>query len=215
MTNLDVIKRALRKLGVLASGSEPPADQASDALDVLQSLVLELVGGGTFGRLYDVITEVDYTANENERIRAATGVTVTLPDTISNPPDWYPYVGGNWNAISPGLGSGWDYGSFYSGYPRPPYDRSIITVVQDDVETVSVYSAQVQGWVTINDMGLDDTFPLVSYLANGMAAKLAMSLSSEFGVEPTAMVVREAQQFNMQISQRLDSMSAPTQAAYF
>jgi hypothetical protein len=214
-TNLDVIKRALRKLGVLSSGNEPPADQASDTMEVLQSLVLELVGGGTFGRLYDVITDVDYTANENERIRAAVGITVTLPDTITGPPDWYPYVGGNWNAISPGLGSGWDYGAFYSGYPRTPYDRSIITVVQDGVETVNVYSAQTQGWVDINAMAQQDTFPLESYGINGMAAKLAVAMSSEFGVDPSPIVIREAQRFDHMISQRLDSESLPTAASYF
>jgi hypothetical protein len=81
--NLDIIKGAMKKIHALASGAEPTAAESADGMTALQSLIVELIGQGSLGRLRDVLATSDYTARENERIRAGTGVTITIPTTIT------------------------------------------------------------------------------------------------------------------------------------
>ena len=51
MNNFEIITRALRRLGVIASGQTATTDEMDDALEALRSLFSRMVSDGTFGRL--------------------------------------------------------------------------------------------------------------------------------------------------------------------
>lgn len=74
----DVIVRALRMTGVIGRGDEPEADEAQDAMIVLQSLYDQWLIGGMFGRLRDTYETGDYDAQAGQRVFVTDGV-VTLP----------------------------------------------------------------------------------------------------------------------------------------
>lgn len=205
-TNLDIIKRALRKLRVLGGGREPEADQAEDAMQSLQSLIVETVGTGGIGRLNDVIASVDYTAREFDRIRCdAAGLTITLPITIT-PQMWTAYD------------YGWcqDYGWRMWTKPRPPFDRCPVVVIDNSGnETTSLYCAYQGKWVAINSLGLKDPFPFPSYLEDGFAAMLAEAVADEYGRAPGPITMRQSNRARYMLSYKMDSQRRTTRVQHF
>lgn len=209
-TNLDIIKKAMKKLHVLASGSNPTSAQAADGMSALQSLIVELIGQGSLGRLNDVLATSDYTAFENDRIRASNGVTITLPTTITSERcgvDPVPY--------------GWES----TIDPRPPYDRSAVVVVGANytvgvtaytVKTSWMYDAYSGAWVNLNSLTQQGAFPLPDHLEDGFSAMLAERLVDEFdGGDVGPETKRLASVTRLALSTKYDSASKPAQALYF
>jgi hypothetical protein len=202
-TNLDIIKRALKKISALAAGSEPPAVDAYDANEALKSIFVELIGNGTLGALNDVLATDDYTACEWDRIRADEGVTVTLPTEITTD-----YTRGP-------TGSPSDYGWGVSTTPRPPYNLAPVVVVDSDGEaTYSLYNAYTGAWVAINDLGQQATFPLPKHLENGFACMLAEALVDEFGGQVGEQTKRQSAYCRVALTHRPDSQRRAAVVSY-
>lgn len=192
-TNLDIIKRAMKKIHVLASGTEPTSAEAADGMDALSSLIIEVIGQGSLGRLYDVLATSDITAMEWTRIRCDTpGIVVTLPTTITQAiANSWPWGWPEWQGGGPDYG--WWYYDGWNCYPRPPFNLAPIVVVDGTgTETASVYIADKGAWVTISDLGQTDKFPFASDMENGFAAMLAERLSDEFAQPVGALTSRDA-----------------------
>lgn len=207
-TNLDIIKRAMKKLHVLAAGTNPSSAQAADGLEALQSLYVELIGQGSLGRLNDVIATSAYTAREYDRIQAAHGIVVTLPTTITP------------NMCSPGGDLPYDYGfrawdPTVAGNTRPPRDRAPVVVVQDNVAVYSVFRASTNAWVTINGLTLTSTFPFSDTLEDGIAALLAERIADNFDTVAGPSTQQAARTCRWMLSAKPDSSSAETPSHYF
>lgn len=189
-TNLNIIKRALKKLHVLPSGMDPTAAQAYDAMEALRGLVMEMVGMGTFGRLYDVIANADVTAMEWSRIRCDTpGIVITLPTTItaSTAGSW------PWNWYGAGPDYGWWYVDGWASYPRPPFNMApIVYIDSDGNETTSIYNAFGGEWVQVNNMAQQDSFPFAAAWREGFAAMLAERLVDEYAATLGAQTAKQA-----------------------
>lgn len=221
ITCRDLTKRSLRKLFVLASGREPTGSQAQDALDALLSIYKEFVGQGVFGRLNPVIiTASTYSARENERVvcNNASGVTVTLPDTITldllrETPYYLSYDDLGTTA------SGYDYGRGYPTevIPRPPRDGAIITVTDlfSTLDLTWIYDGPGARWISIDSLTLSDIAPLTGRYANGLAAILAVRLAPEWSVTPSPLVLSEANSGRSMLSARYDRQYRPVVASYF
>lgn len=199
-TNLDIIKRAMKKIHVLASGSNPTSAQAADGMSALQSLIVELIGQGSLGRLNDVLATSNYTAYEYDRVLKSVGVTVTLPTTITSErcDDVPPYYG-------------------YSGstYPRPPYDRApIVEVSSTGVSIYHVWCAYKNAWVTINSLTQQGSFPFADYLEDGFAAMLAERIADDFDQEVGIQTAKQAGNCRLLLSTKFDSAARPAQAEY-
>lgn len=213
ITVRDLIRRSLRKLALVAQGREPTAAQASDALDVLQSLYRELAAQGVFGRLHDVlVTGSTYTPRENERVvcNSDVGVTVTFPDTITasllnSLPDY-------------GFGeSDYGRGQRCETLPRPPRDGSIIwlTDIPGSFDKGYIYEGSKARWTPIDDLTLDSVAPLSGRYANGLAAILAVKMATEYNVTPPPSVMAEANLGRHMLSQKLDRSRRAVVAEYF
>lgn len=218
----DLIKRSLRKLGAIAAGQEPTADMATDALVSLQSLYLELIGQGVFGRQFDItITDATYTANEQERILCdnLSGVTITLPDQITAPPWWCGYGDGYWS----GYGGWWgpDYGVGWLSncvYPRPPRDGALVTLTDllSDFSQNYIYDSQIGRWTLIQGLTLNSDAPFYARYQEGIACKLAEILSPEYPALPlNPQVLKGANQFNSAISHRWDAPRTAVAVPFF
>lgn len=214
-TNLDIIKRAMKKIHVLASGAVPTSAQAADGMAALQSLIVELIGQGSLGTLYDYLATSDYTAYENQRIHASPGVTITLPLTITGPPPWNAYPG--LYPFPGGYGRGYDYGAAWntSCYPRPPIDRACVVVVTNNVPVYSVWCTYLNKWVTINGLTQQAAFPFADYLEDGFAAMLAERIVEDYDQQIGPMTLRQAGNCRLMLSTKFDSASRPAAACYF
>jgi hypothetical protein len=204
--NLDIIKGAMKKIHALASGAEPTAAESADGMAALQSLIVELIGQGSLGRLRDVLATSDYTAKENERVRASTGVTVTIPTTIT--PELDP------------CGGPYDYG--FRSLPitgtgdRVPRDRACIVVIDSSgVHTDYVYNALKGAWVEVQALGQQDDFPFADYLEDGFKALLAERIADDFDQELGAQTALQAARCRQMLAIKPDSASLRTMAEYF
>lgn len=215
-TNLDIIKKGLKKLHVLGAGQEPSAVKAAAAMDALQDLIIEMIGQGSLGTLYDYLATSDCTAYENQRIHASSGVVVTLPLTITGPPPYYmwPYMG---YPSGFAYGRGYDYGyAYYSQqYPRPPRDRTPVVVITDNVPIYNVWRSYTNEWVVINGLGQQDDFPFTVDLENGFAALLAERLVDDYAQQLGPETARQAGACRLMLASKYDSVSLPAAACYF
>jgi hypothetical protein len=162
-TNLDIIKRAMKKLHVLPARTEPDDARAFDGMALLKSLYVELIGSGSLGRLCDVLATSNYTAYEFDRVTAA-GFTITLPTTITQERCYPGQVDGP---------TDYGWGNLVSTTPRKPLDRAVIVVIGASSTTYNVWSIYKSAWVDVLTLGLQDEFPFAPYLEDGFAALLA------------------------------------------
>lgn len=206
-TNLDIIKRAMKKLHVLASGAEPTSAEAADGMEQLQSLLVELIGHGGLGRLADVVVpdgETAYTAFGWSRVKYPSGCTVTLPTYTG---DTYSSTGSDTT----------DYGNG-AGYCQSFHDLApIVTISSAGVPLYYVFNAYGTGWVQVNDLGQQDDFPLAAHYENGFAAMLAEYMVDEFDGTVGADTRRQAAWCRHQLANKQDSEDnvSPSPVEYF
>lgn len=204
-TNLDIIKGAMRKLHVLPGGSEPTSSQSAACMTGLQDLLVELIGQGSLGRLFDVLATANYTAYEWDRIRASAAVVVTLPTTITQERS--------------DCGEG-DYGfssvsEYASCEARPPRNLAPVVVINSSgVETVSIYNAYKGAWVTITGLATTDDFPFPSHFDNGFKALLAERMADDFGMPVGTETAKQANQCRLMLSAKRDNPRRTGQVEY-
>jgi hypothetical protein len=192
-TNLDIIKRAMRKLHVLAAGTSPASTQAADAMESLQSLYVELIGNGGLGRLADVVvpsTESDYTPFGWSRVKYTAGTTITMPayygDTFENSSD------GGFDASSD------QCQAFHDLSP-------IVLIDGDGVAAYWIFNAYSGEWVQVNELDQQDDFPFAEHYVNGFAAMLAEALADDYEAEPKPDTRRQATWCRHALSSKRDS----------
>ncbi len=211
VTCRNIIKGALQKLGVASNAMPITSDQADDGLGSLQSMYQELVSGGAFGRLNDVVVlDTTYSANEFERVACQNvlGVTVTLPDIITTEP----------TTSYPGAGTA-DYGFRSSTplLPRPPIDGSVIQVTDlySDFSELFIFDSHSQRWVLIEGLALTDEAPLSTRYREGITCKLAAILAPDYSRPVPASVVAGVTAFHSALSGKRDSAVRNIQMPYF
>lgn len=155
-TALDIMRRALRAIGVLKAGKEPTGPDAQDALEHLQSVILGLPGFFHNGRWCEAAIDSAYTARESERITVTTPGVVTLPTVITC------------NTVS-----------------RPPYDLAKVQIIGADAENAGLwlFSATKGAWGQADALSTSSELPFGPEDDAGLAALLAVDMAAEFGGE--------------------------------
>lgn len=156
----DIVTLGLKQARVIGVNATPTASEADVGMTVLQSLYRSWFDSGEFGFLNDVYKAENYTAEEQDRITAETGVTVTLPTTLSDSSDTY--------------GDG-------TGQRRAPYELAGVAVVQDGAELSYIWDGSA--WVELNSLTLNSTAPLAKYGEAGLAAYFGMHYAEAFGAQ--------------------------------
>jgi len=223
-SNLDIIKRSMKKIHVLPAGMEPTSVQATAAMDTLSDLYVELIGMGSLGRLVDILATTNCTALPYQRVRADTGVTVSPPSSVITQNDINTYPYGWWWGFGAGLGDvigqsgGPDYGWFYCDvFPRSPPDMCPVIVIDDAGEETSyIYVAEKGAYIEVQALGQQDDFPFADKYRNGIACILAERIIDDFaGGDVGAETKRGANACRMMLSSRFDGLQRPTAVAYF
>lgn len=79
MNCLDIICRALRRIGVIAGGQLPLPAESDDGLESLKGIYRRLIADGALGVLTEIAVEGTYTACPGQRISAGPNADITLP----------------------------------------------------------------------------------------------------------------------------------------
>lgn len=175
----DTINRAVRKLNAVPLGVSVNAAQSANALVVLQSVYLELVGWGAFGRENDCMTCGDWVALPQQRIRMNDPAgDVEIPDDLPASiywPDWW----------------GWDREAYWCWPVWPvrgtgcvaPRDLSIVSVVDPhtNITHTYLYDAYVGRWAPLDALTLTDEAPLTRRWGEPLANILAGRLATDYG----------------------------------
>lgn len=207
----DIVNGALRKIGKLAGGREPRAQDSSDALEVLRGLYSQLINSGAFGRLRDVVpTGASYMAGENERIFRNSDVTqsIDLPQLVQR--DHFGPLPYDMEPVSYPSGD-------IDNAVRPPRDCAVVAISDafTGITAEYLYDAQRRTWVALLDLGLADPAPLADRDAEGLKCMLAEQLADEFGGTLGEMTVRGAQHFRAALMMRYSSPATVGQTVYF
>lgn len=182
----EVITDAARKVGEVSEGRPAPTSYTSDnLLAILQDWYLQSVNSGMFGRLNEVLATVDYTAKEFDRVKAADGVTVTLPETIT-----------------------------HGGLARAPMDLALVVVV-GTAPAYHLYDANLGAWVRLDGLTLDVEAPLSQRGRDGLASLLAAEVIEDYGQPPGAVLMGRAGRFLATISARDASQRRDVDYEYF
>lgn len=148
-----IIRRALRLIGELAAGQEPTGAAASDGLERLQSLILDMPGLVQNGRWHEHATTSAYTAKEGQRITVTAPGTVMLPTTIT-----------------------WDCRT------RPPHDLAKVQILGAATNNgIWLYSATKGTWGRADNLSITSELPFGSEDDEGLAAQLAVEMADEYG----------------------------------
>lgn len=221
-----IINSALRKLGRLGSGRDARQQDATDALDVLQSLYTGWVASGAFGRLFDVVPlTTTFLASGNQRIVRTSDADfeVSLPELVAR---------GHIN----------DYGherTCYAtvilmrqdgetvsitstpaqpiGWVETPRDGSpvVITDQSTGITASWLYDGTAKKWQRIDDLQLDDEAPRSEADRDGLAACLAMQIADQYGAELQPTTIRAAQRYTMQMTHRYGMRRQSVEGSYF
>lgn len=181
----DIITRAFQMARIVPLGVEPKAKETQFGLEALQSLYDEWVSGGMFGRLTDYLADTDYEAEEGQRIRHTSAVTVTLPTSFDD-------VDGE----------------------RQPYDLSVIETYDSTTSARAAWLWDRNSWVNLLALGLEDEAPLAHRGMLGLSACLASSLTP-FGGEIDPRQERMANAFRSSLSLKAGASQAPRETEYY
>ncbi|MBJ7410126.1 MAG: hypothetical protein JHD15_07130 [Phenylobacterium sp.] len=153
-TNSDIVRRALRLIGVVAAGQEPTGADQSDAMERLQSIVMDLPGLVLNGRWREKAVNAAYTAEEGRRI------TVTLPGDVTLP-----------TTITP-----------TGGCTRPPLDLARVWIQgAADNAGLWVFVASLGEWRQVDGLEIGGDFPFGGEDVDGVTAQLAVAMADEYG----------------------------------
>lgn len=176
MNAIDLISRAMRRIGVLASGQTPQGDELEDALQTLRGMLLRMVTEGTFGELADVIAESGtHDANESRILRNNVDTTgIELPDLVQN----------------------------HEGDLRPPHHGTVV-VISDQFTSQTItylYDGDIARWLPLETIGQTSEVPMSHRDPNGFAALLAVELADEYGMEVREPTILAAQRYQLSLA---------------
>jgi len=206
----DVVKGALRKLGVLASGREPRPVDRDDTFEALKGLYRQLITSGAFGRLTDVVPVVDYTACGNVRVFRNTddAIAITLPETVNRQDYWCDH------RI---YGSCWRPDTTLRRDVTTPRDCTVVTITDALVgETYDfIYDGHTKTWQGLYDLSLENAAPLAFRDPQGLMALLAAQIGDDFGAQIGPTTLRLAQNFQSALVTRFSMPRETVAGVYF
>jgi len=206
---------ALRALKAIAPGDDPTADELATALAGVNALILELHEAR--GPLIDVDVTANYIAGENQRVRVqagATGITVTLPNSVPIWGQWDPYDYG-FSAPLPFLPAQGSTAAADGIQWRQPRDGARVEVV-GTTQGLWFYRADTNAWLNAVDLAQDDELPLNARYAGPFAALLAERLLDVMGNgQLTPALTRRIARGNAALMVRPGAARDPVRVAYF
>ena len=183
-----IIQNALRRAGVLGAHEEADGLMLSAGMVTLQAMI-DSYRGGLLGVPRSVIADTSRTAEPMTRVfvLSPANVTITLPtrDAVET--------------------------------EKPMRDGDLIEVIDEDGPTSAYFrfSSDFGKWVQLNNLDIDDVFPLGPKHEWGFTACLAEQMISDYGVpEPKPLVFDAARKWRGMISGRFEG-DRPAVGTYF
>lgn len=181
-TARETIKKALRKLRVIESGSNPTSAELTDCLDYLNKILAEIVGfGGSYQLRTKTISSSYELSPRDPAIRLlcrhSGALTVTLPSVT----DMEIYDGMRVGVVDVSANAA----TYNITIARNEWllegAAANLTLSTNGINRVWMFRADLGDWKRATDLAADDSLPFPTDLDNAMALILAQELGGEFG----------------------------------
>lgn len=214
VTARQLIKQAMRSLGVLGAGQEPTSAELDDCMLTLRNVLRKLVTDGTYGQLKEKVITDDYITPGMEHIyKMNDQCIIILPMLVSNQDGYCDY------GLMLSEDGAYAPGQLPEGIKvSPPRDGSIVRITDSvsNATTDWIYDGQIKSWTGLWNISYDYPVPMGFRDGEGLKALLAIAMADEFGVEPTARLERSAREFKMNLGYRWDTQDDNrARTAYF
>lgn len=169
--------------------------------------MIGVVGGGQLPRETEQNDGLDYLKGLYRRL-ITDGAFGTLVEVTPTDPF---YVAGVNQRITP------DVPDCVIEFPRNHSHHAVICVVDTFRRSVDerLFDANTKLWQSIDDLQLTSAAPLAHGDPTGLAAMLAIELSTEFGQTPTAVTVQRAASWQSGLVHSWSAEDVPTKGVYF
>ena len=96
----------------------------------------------------------------------------------------------------------------------PPYDLSLIQIIDPPTVHTWLYEAMRGDWVDLSNLTLDSQAPLATRGQHGLASLFAVRFAETFGADIPPTIVRNAMEFNGSLINNIASDNAKTAPEY-
>ena len=193
-TTLDLIKRSLRILDVRGSGESIPADEAADALTVINAMLDEWRNEKLMCYAFQDQTITLVNGQATYTVGPTGDLVTTRPVKIESA---YFTEGGYDYPVNVLSRAEWD------GITDKTTTSSFVDSIQLEGTypdaTIKVWpvpnaanSIKIKTWTPLTAMTLSQTFALPPGYENAIVYNLAIDIAPEFGAEPSALIYRKA-----------------------
>lgn len=199
MTVRDVIKRANRLMGALATGDDPTADELNDALLSYNSMVRSMFGTIIGPRLSSLTCAVSLTAEPGGIYQVGSvAVTVTLPSQ--------PRSGARVGVNDANLGLGANTCTVNRGGRLLEGAAANLVLNTNGITRIWFYRGDAGNWVREADALIDDAIffpdPLIAYMSDMLAVYVAGEFGSDIRPDTVAKAVEGRQAFARSYARR-------------
>jgi len=167
---LTVIVKAMRRIGVIASGQLPTIDEQNDGLETLRAVLRRFITGGAFSEIEEAsVNEAgEYDARPNTRIYVRVpNVNVALPSDAPITTVAYD-----------------DYGLKPRNRNRNVVQDCAVIIVVDEPHNITreyIFDRTTKKWADIAALELSSECPLSQRDLIGLSCALAIELAPEYG----------------------------------
>lgn len=199
----DIINRAYRETNVISIGASPTATETSEALSLLNSLILSTVGNEVADGLNDIIVGGTYDQStylspslpDNKRmvLNLSSATTVKL--------DPYPFEGQR-AALVDVSGNLSTNNLTIDPNGRKIEDALTLTLNTDGIDRQWLYRADTGNWVRITSLTTSDEMPLPIEFDDYFSIMLAIRLNPRHGAEINQETVSALKRMRSQINGR-------------
>lgn len=182
-----VIQQAYRESNLIALEADPSANQTTEALERLNSLIAALMGFEVGDALFDwpvgtenLLASTTWNSQQWERVVAQARIIVNLqsPTTLYLPPD--PDDGARIAVVDPrGLLATYNYTLNANG--RVIEDATSLVLSTANLNREWIYRADLGQWVRFSTLADSDNLPFPSAFDDYFITKLAMRLNPRYG----------------------------------
>jgi hypothetical protein len=178
----EIIKGAYRELNVIPLGADPTANQTTEALAKLNTLILTTVGNEVGDELTDVNYGGDYDQSEytNEWVPSNTRLMCNLTSALTLDLDPRPFDGQRLSLVDNG-GNFATYNVTLDGNGRNIEGASTLTISTDDYTGQWMYRSDTGNWVKIEELEDTDEMPFPVEFDDYFTQMLAVRLNSRYG----------------------------------
>lgn len=208
----DIIKRAYRETNLIPLVADPSANQSSEALPLLNSLIMSAIGNEVGDELFEVNYggDNDQSSYISDWVPDNARLVLNLSAAVTLTLDPYPYEGQRLGVVDAGSNLN-TYNLTLDGNGRNIEGAATLVLSTDDTYSQWMYRSDTGNWVKIESLDTTDEMPFPIEFDDYFAIMLAIRLNPRYGQELNTQSFEALKRYRSQIRARYRNRNANPQ----